>query len=155
MAIFIFACSENKTAYGDIKSVGEAWDKDEVVSFEIPELDSIASYNVYLQLRNSHAYPYNNIFLIVNLEYPNGKQEIDTLEYRMAFPNGEWMGEGIGGIKENLLWYKENFKFTESGNYKLSIEQAVRKNGQLKGDSELIGITDVGFRIDYTQNKED
>src|SRR5699024_11594251 len=103
----------------------------------------------------SKDYHYYNNFIIVKLEYPNEKQEIDNLEYRMELTNGEWMGEGIGGIKENLLWYKENFKFTESGNYKLSIEQAVRKNGQLKGDTELIGITDVGFRIDYTQNKED
>ncbi len=139
--------------YGDIQSVGDAWAKDNVVSFELPELDTLQAYNVYLNLRNNHQYSYNNIFVIVSLEYPNGKQEVDTLEYRMAYPNGEWMGEGIGSIKENVLWYKENFKFEEEGKYKLSIEQAVRKNGQIDGDAKLKGITDVGFSIERANNE--
>jgi len=80
-------------------------------------------------------------------------QEVDTLQYRMAYPNGEWMGEGIGSIKENLLWYKENFRFAEEGNYKLTIQQAVRKNGQVEGDAELLGITDVGFSIERIENE--
>lgn len=151
--IMTFACSENKTVYGDIQSVGDAWAKDNVVSFELPELDTLQAYNVYLNLRNNHQYSYNNIFVIVSLEYPNGKQEVDTLEYRMAYPNGEWMGEGIGSIKENVLWYKENFKFEEEGKYKLSIEQAVRKNGQIDGDAKLKGITDVGFSIERANNE--
>jgi len=71
----------------------------------------------------------------------------------MAYPNGEWMGEGIGSIKENVLWYKENFKFEEEGKYKLSIEQAVRKNGQIDGDAKLKGITDVGFSIERANNE--
>src|SRR5690554_969272 len=148
-----FSCSDNKIVHGDIKTVGDAWKKEEVVYFDIPPLDTLQSYNVFLNLRNSHQYPYNNIYLIVGLEYPNGKQEVDTLQYRMAYPNGEWMGEGIGSLKENLFWYKEDFRFTEEGSYKLSIQQAVRKNGEVEGDPALEGITDVGFRIEHTQNK--
>lgn len=149
----IFSCSDNKIVYGDIQTVGDAWEKGEVVYFDIPQVDTLQSYNVFLNLRNNHHYPYNNIYLIVGLEYPNGKQEVDTLQYRMAYPNGEWMGEGIGSLKESLLWYKEDFRFSEDGSYKLSIQQAVRKNGEVEGDAELIGITDVGFRIERTQNK--
>lgn len=153
MAILTFACSDHKIVHGEVQSVGETWGKGEVVSFDIPELDSLQTYNVFLQLRNTNDYAYNNIFMIVSLDYPNGKQEIDTLEYRMAYPNGEWMGEGIGNIKDNLLWYKENFRFIEKGEYRLSIEQAVRKNGRLEGDAELVGITDIGYRIEHTQNE--
>ena len=148
-----FSCSDNKIVYGDIQSVGEAWGKEEVMHFDIPEMDTLQSYNIYLNLRNNHHYPYNNIYLIVGLEYPNGKQEVDTLQYRMAYPNGEWMGEGIGSLKESLLWYKEDFRFLEEGSYKISIQQAVRKNGEVEGDAALKGITDVGFRIERTQNK--
>src|SRR5699024_11550871 len=104
--IAVLSCSDNRFLYGDIQSVGDAWSKDEVIQFDIPELDTLQGYNVYLNLRNNHHYPYNNIYLIVGLEYPNGMQEVDTLQYRMAYPNGEWMGDGIGSIKESLLWYK-------------------------------------------------
>lgn len=138
-----------------MQSVGDTWEKEEVIRFELPELDTVQSYNVYLNLRNNHHYPYSNIYLIVNLEYPHGKQIVDTLQYRMAYPNGDWMGEGIGSIKENLLWYKENFQFSEKGKYTLSIEQAVRKNGEVEGDTVLKGITDVGYRIEYADKDKD
>lgn len=149
------ACSDRQIVDGGMQSLGDSWGKEEVIRFELPELDTLQSYNVYLNLRNNHHYPYNNIYLIVNLEYPNGKQEVDTLQYRMAYPNGDWMGEGIGSIKENFLWYKEDFRFLEKGKYTLAIEQAVRKNGEVDGDAELIGITDVGYRIEYVQKDKD
>lgn len=152
--VLVFAaCSNNQIVDGGTQSLGETWEKEEVIRFELPELDTLQAYNVHLNLRNNHHYPYNNIYLIVNLEFPNGMQEVDTLQYRMAYPNGEWMGEGIGSIKESLLWYKEDFKFLEKGNYILSIEQAVRKNGEVEGDTELKGITDVGYRIENAENK--
>lgn len=151
----ILSCSDNKILYGDIQSVGDSWKDKEIIQFNIPKMDTVQSFNLYLNLRNNHHYPYNNIYLIVGLEYPNGKQDVDTLQYRMAYPNGEWMGDGIGSIKENLLWYKENFHFSEEGNYQLTIQQAVRKNGQIEGDTELMGITDVGFSIERIQNKQD
>lgn len=148
------SCSERDFVTGGMLSVGNTWDKGEEAVFEIIELDSLQPYNVYLNLRNSHQYAYNNIYLIVSLEYPHGKLEVDTLQYRMAYPNGDWMGDGIGSVKENLLWYKENFLFTEKGNYKLSIEQAVRENGKLEGEKSLKGIIDVGYRIEKVSTKK-
>ena len=58
------------------------------------------------------------------------------------------MGEGIGSIKENKLWFKENIRFTEEGNYNITITQAVRNIGEVDGVSQLPGITDVGISIE-------
>ena len=41
--------------------------------------------------------------------------------------------------------------FSESGNYTLTIQQAMRKNGSVEGIKELKGLTDVGLRIEKTQ----
>ena len=57
-------------------------------------------------------------------------------------------------IKENKLWYKEQYKFNEGGEYKVSIEHAIRKNGATNGVTELKGITDVGFRIEKNTNEK-
>lgn len=87
--------------------------------------------------------------------HPHGKTMKDTLEYQMAKPNGELLGEGITDIKENKLWYKghENpFVFEESGDYKINIQHAMRNNGDVNGVDKLEGITDVGFRIETTKN---
>lgn len=85
------------------------------------------------------------------MQFPNGKVISDTLEYEMTKPNGEWLGTGFGDVKENKLWYKENVKFYESGDYCVRIKQAMRKNGQVEGIEDLQGITDVGFRIEKSE----
>ena len=73
---------------------------------------------------------------------------IDTLQYEMADKTGQFLGTGISEIKHNKLFLKENSAFPLSGKYKLSIWQAMRKNGSVSGIKELHGITDVGLRIE-------
>ena len=80
--------------------------------------------------------------------FPHGKTIKDTLEYRMADPNGKLLGTGITGVKENKLWYKEQVVFKEAGEYTVNIQHAMRENGKVNGVIELDGITDVGFRIE-------
>ena len=87
------------------------------------------------------------------MEFPHGKTLVDTLEYKMAYPNGEWMGEGIGSVKENKLWYKENVTFFEEGNYNITITHAVRNNGDVEGVSRLEGISDVGYSIEESKEQ--
>jgi gliding motility-associated lipoprotein GldH len=112
-------------------------------------LDSTKRYDLFVNLRSNDNYPFNNLFLIVALELPNGFTKVDTLEYQMANPDGTLLGEGFTDIKESKLFYKEKVKFR--GKYKVYIKQAVRETGKVPGVEELEGITDVGFRI---ENKE-
>jgi gliding motility-associated lipoprotein GldH len=97
-------------------------------------------------LRANNNYPFNNIFLIVAIERPNGFTKVDTLEYLMANPDGSLLGDGFTDIKESKLFYKEKVRFR--GNYKVHLKQAVRENGKVPGVTVLEGITDVGFRIE-------
>ncbi len=148
VALFFFSC-DKKRVFDEYKSVGSAWHKDSVVSFYLPELDSTKRYNLFLNIRNNNNYPFNNIFLIVGIEKPNGFTKVDTLEYQMADPEGNLLGNGFTDIKESKLFYKENVRFR--GKYKIYIKQAVRETGKVPGVTALEGITEVGFRI---ENKE-
>ena len=147
LAVFSGACTTD-VLVAEYRSLPGYWDNKEAVTFQLPELDSLGTYNVFINLRNTNDYPFNNIFLITTMEFPHGKTVIDTLEYRMAYPDGSWMGEGIGSVKDNKLWYKEGVRFFEEGIYTLSIEQAVRNNGQVDGVKELEGIAEVGYSIE-------
>mgnify|MGYP000644468818 CR=1 FL=1 len=146
-AILLFSC-DKKRVFDEYKSVGSAWHKDSIVSFNLPELDSTKRYNLFVTLRDNNNYPFNNLFLIVALEMPNGFTKVDTLEYEMANPDGTLMGEGFSDIKESKLFYKEKVRFR--GKYKVNIKQAVRENGKVSGLTTLDGITEVGFRIEKT-----
>jgi gliding motility-associated lipoprotein GldH len=143
--ILILSC-DKKRVFDEYKSVGTAWNKDSIVTFNLPELDSAKRYDLFVTLRNNNDYPFNNLFLIVALEMPNGFTKIDTLEYQMANPDGSLMGDGFSDLKESKLFYKEKVKFR--GKYKVNIRQAVRENGQVLGIKALDGITEVGFRIE-------
>ncbi|CAD0001867.1 gliding motility lipoprotein GldH [Flavobacterium chungangense] len=144
-AVLLFSC-DKKRVFDEYKSVGSAWHKDSIVTFDLPVLDSTKRYNLFVNLRDNNNYPFKNLFLIVSLEMPNGFTKIDTLEYDMADAEGNLLGNGFTDIKESKLFYKENIKFR--GKYKVNIKQAVRQSGKIPGVQELEGITDVGFRIE-------
>lgn len=148
---FLVASCDSKAVYDEYKSVPNKWHKDSVASFSFKAPDTTNAYNLYVNLRNNEAYKYSNLFLIVTLNYPNGKTVKDTLEYKMAKPNGELLGEGFTDIKENKLWYRGYevpFKFTENGEYTAMVQHAMRNNGDVDGITNLEGITDIGFRVE-------
>ena len=66
----------------------------------------------------------------------------------MTDKNGKFLGKGISEIKHSKLLLKENIFFPISGQYSFSIWQAMRKNGEVNGVSQLQGISDVGLRIE-------
>ena len=152
LLLFVLAMScDSKAVYDEYKSVSTAWNKEDVVSFKINPPDSIKPYNLFVNLRNTNAYKFSNLYLIVEMKFPHGKEITDTLQYAMTKPNGEWLGEGLSSVKENKLWYKEGVIFKEKGEYKVNIQHAMRQNGNVNGVVNLEGITDVGFRIEKTE----
>ncbi|HPF09877.1 MAG TPA: gliding motility lipoprotein GldH [Flavobacteriaceae bacterium] len=147
LVLLLVSCNAD-VVVGEMKSLTGGWDQKEEIVFTIPPLDSLTTYNVFLHLRNTNEYPYNNIFLIASMQFPHGKTITDTLEYRMAAPDGSWLGTGLGPVKESKLWFKEGVRFFEDGNYTLKVSQAVRNNGEAGGVSQLKGITEVGYSIE-------
>ena len=148
----LFSC-DSSSVYDEYQSIDEAWDKSDTIEFKINPPDTINPYNLFVNLRNTNDYKYNNLFLIVEMNYPNGKITKDTLEYRMATPEGELLGTGFTDIKENKLWYKEGAVFNESGEYLIKINHAMRESGMVGGVDKLNGIIDVGFRIEDPDNE--
>ncbi len=145
--ITLISCDKNRV-FDEYKSVGNAWNKDSIVSFELPQLDASKKYNLFVNIRDNNDFPFNNLHLIVSLEQPNKEILIDTLEYQMANPDGTLLGEGFSDIKENKLFFKQNTSFTQKGIYKINIKHAVRQTGKIVGEKELKGVTEVGFRIE-------
>ncbi|MCQ0112351.1 gliding motility-associated lipoprotein GldH [Zhouia amylolytica] len=153
LVLFIMFSCDSKSIYSEYKSISNSWGKDEKITFQFKAPDSVQPYNIFVNLRNNEEYKYSNLFLIVNLDFPDNETITDTLEYMMAEPNGEWLGKGFSSLKESKLWYKENVVFPRNGEYKITVEQAMRKVGSVEGIQELDGITDIGIKIEKA-NKE-
>jgi len=147
----LISCDSNRV-YDEYESIPDTWNKDSILTFNLPVIDSIPDYNLFINVRNNNDFAFSNLFLIAQIHFPQGKVITDTLEYEMAVPGGQWLGTGFGDVKENKLWYKEKVRFNEPGQYKISIQHAMRRGGSETGIEDLEGITQVGLRIENTQN---
>lgn len=150
IVVFVLVTSCTKKAVFDTyKSLPKSeWHKDSIINFKFSPTDTISKNNVFLNLRNNNNYQYSNLFLIVDIDFPNNTSIVDTLEYEMTDAEGKFLGTGLTDLKENKLEYKTNVVFPVSGEYNINIQQAMRKSGSVEGIEGLEGITDVGLRIE-------
>ena len=148
MFLSIVSCS-NHIEYTKYKSLPNAsWEANKNISFEFDIKDTILPKNLFINIRNNNDYPFSNLYIITELNFPNGDKIIDTLQYEMADKSGKYLGKGFTEIKENKLFYKEEKVFPVSGKYVFKIHHAMRKNGEVNTIPFLEGIQDVGFSIE-------
>ncbi|MFY0631893.1 MAG: gliding motility lipoprotein GldH [Flavobacteriaceae bacterium] len=147
--MFVFTSCDSNRVYDQYYSLeNNIWKLENPVAFEIQVTDTLSRNNLFVNIRNNNDYQYSNLYLITHIDFPDGVKVVDTLQYEMADKNGRFLGSGVSEIKDNKLFLKENILFPVSGNYQVSIYQAMRRNGSIEGVKELEGITDVGFRIE-------
>lgn len=146
--LILVSCNSN-AVYNKFTSIeNENWDPKNSINFSFDNTDTISPKNVFINIRSTENYPFSSLFLIAKIELPNGLKVTDTLEYEMATPKGEWLGEGFFSIKENKLFLKEKIIFKEKGTYNFEIKNATRSIDDIKGEKPLLGIASVGLSIE-------
>ncbi len=144
----IISCADN-IEFSQYKSLKNAsWESNKNISFQFDVKDTIKPKNLFINIRNDNNYQFSNLFLITELNFPNGTKIIDTLQYEMADNLGNFLGDGFTELKENKLFYKEKKAFPMSGKYTFSVRHSMRKNGEINPIPFLEGVTDVGFSIE-------
>lgn len=98
-------------------------------------------YNIYLNLRHTSNYKYSNIFLLIHIISPDGKRITERREFKLALPDGEWLGSGSGNMYSYQLLIKDNYRFPVKGKYIFELEQNMR-------DNPLDHVTDAGIRVE-------
>ncbi len=153
IVFYLTSCADNSIVKQHVVDFSgrEIWPKDSVISVDFKPETNI-DYDLAFLIRNSNAYPFSNIFLIASIENTKHKV-VDTLEYEMANEKGEWLGTGFGDIKESKLIYKKNYRFPDSLPYTITLQQAVRRTGNVKGEEKLKGIVSVGIVIEKSKTK--
>ena len=147
-SLSIISCND-AAVFDSYKPISKSqWHKDSIIKFTFDPIDTLSKNNVYINLRNNIDYEYSNLFLIVGIDFPNNNKIIDTLEYEMVDVTGKFLGTGFTDLKENKLEYKTGVVFPTTGTYTITVQQAMRKNGAIKGINLLQGVTDVGLRIE-------
>src|SRR5664280_133153 len=141
LLLFLGSC-DSKRFFEENKSIDNGvWMKTKFQSFKVNISDTLARYNLYLNVRNDGVYPYSNLYLFIHTTLPGGKTATDTVECQLADPDGKWRGSGFGNLKFNRFLFQQMMVFPHKGLYRFDLEQAMRVN-------DLKGIRDIGIRIE-------
>jgi gliding motility-associated lipoprotein GldH len=145
--IFLFmlaACDSSRYFEENKKINNQEWHSDQPVVLTASITDTSQSYNVYINIRHAGNYRFSNLYLFINSGFPGGQLQRDTLECLLAAPDGRWLGDGLGDIRDNRILFKKNVRFPQLGEYRFELIHAMRVN-------PLKGILDAGIRIEKVQ----
>ena len=140
LLIAILSSCGNKNVIFDESVVisNASWDNKEFPYFDVEVEDTLSAYNFYLNIRHLENYRYSNFYMFLHTTFPNENQTHDTIELVLAYPDGRWIGDGSGSMRNNNILLNNNLYFPLKGNYHFEIEQAMR-------EPVLEGVADVGI----------
>lgn len=140
--LIVFASCDSSRVYDSYKPItNEHWQIDSIKNFEFYLEDSLAIYNMYINIRNTGKYEFSNLIVFVETDLPGKMQLRDTVNCILANEKGEWLGSGFGSIWSSKIPYKLKFRFPRKGDYTVQIQHGMRKE-------QLQGISDIGVRIE-------
>ncbi len=120
----------------------QQWFYDNRLSFTVEIKDTFSSYNIFIILRHTDAYNYNNIWLNFGSQAPGDTMAYQNINIDLASDAKGWQGTGMDDIwevRKNITPGPVPFK--KSGNYKFTISQIMRQN-------PLKHILNAGIRVE-------
>ncbi len=139
-ALLLHACSPSDLFHDTRKIPDAVWLSGYKTTFEVNFPDSLKPVDVFVDIRNYDDYPYANLYLFLDTEFPDGRRFRDTLECMLASPDGKWLGRKNGSVRESRFLIKRNVILPRKGIYNFTFEQGMR-------EARLRGIPEIGLKI--------
>ena len=144
----LLACSPPSGVFEkDIALPGQQWNSGfrPTISFDIGDSDTAYRYNIYLVLRHTDAYNYNNIWIRGTVRQPGDTaSRSERYDLELATNEKGWLGSGMDDIYEHRVEIQQETRFTHPGVYSFTLEQIMRED-------PLKHILNVGVRIEKAQ----
>lgn len=118
-----------------------SWAASDKKLFSFKIADTSALYNIYVIIRHTDAYHYNNIWLNVITEGPNDKPVTQQLDVTLGDNAKGWLGTGMDDIYEHRILITRQPISLKSGEYKFAIQQTMRED-------PLLSVLNAGILIE-------
>jgi gliding motility-associated lipoprotein GldH len=123
---------------------GQQWESSfkPTIDFNIKDTDTAARYNIYLVLRHTDAYTFNNIWIRGIVKQP-GDTAVRSERYDLLLATNEkgWLGSGMDDIYEHRVQIQQQTRFRRPGVYSFTLEQ-------IMWEDPLKNVLNVGVRIE-------
>lgn len=123
------------------------WYYQQKIPFDVQVTDTHLFYNVFVNLRISSDYKYNNMFMWVHTTNPQKQTDKRRIEIRLADERGKWLGSGLGDLYDYQFPVYTKIRFPQSGFYRFELEQNMR-------DDTLLYVKNAGIRIEKWQAEQ-
>jgi hypothetical protein len=123
----------------------QAWRSDYSPSFPFQIKDTNSLYEVSLVLRHTDAYPFNNIWLKVQVETPDSLYTFQT-EKKLGNNEQGWLATGLNDVFEHRISLNTELStagisFRKPGNYTFRLTQLMRED-------PLPQVLQAGIRVE-------
>ena len=141
-SLWLTACSRVDVFEKNAVIPKNQWSYSLQPAFDFIIKDTTASYNLYVVLRHTDAYRYNNIWLNVGTQSPGDSTRYQKFELQLGSDAKGWEGTGMDDIWElRKLITNGPVRFNKAGNYHFSVAQIMREN-------PLPNIMNIGIRVE-------
>jgi gliding motility-associated lipoprotein GldH len=140
VAMFFTACNTIDVYEKTAAIPHHEWSSNNRLSFTFTATDSLAYYNIYLVLRHTESYHFNNIWIDFTSSVPGKKPQTQRLNLMLANANG-WLGSSMDDIIEQRVLLFSHPTRLAKGAYTFSLQQVMRED-------PLQNILNAGIRVE-------
>jgi gliding motility-associated lipoprotein GldH len=143
-SLYLVSCNSIGVFEKNVSFKNQEWAATNKPSFIFNITDTLAAYNIYLIVRHTDAYNYNNIWMKLYRKGPDTSytQQVDL---RLANNNQGWLGTGMDDVWEQRIAITQSAtQFRRSGDYEFALEQVMRQD-------PLQHILNIGLRVEKAQ----
>ena len=102
------------------------------------------AYNIYIVLRHTDAYHFNNIYIRATVKEPGDpKGRTGDYDLQLATNDKGWIGTAMDDIYDARLLIQPKTRFRKSGTYHIIMEQLMRED-------PLKNVLSAGLRVERT-----
>lgn len=140
---FLLTACQGNICYHSYQPVPQAgWKRNDTLSYPIHSLPNTGYYNIQIGIRHLESYPYKDIWLEINHNLKESTIfQKDTLHLYLADKNGNWYGNGIGGL----------LQYTTDDILRIHLQEKSNQSSisiiHLMNDSLLQSIHDIGIQL--------
>ena len=146
LSLLLLVCCNTNTESSYSVFEEDSWHADSIITLNHSVVDSITKHNLYLKIRHTTDFEYQNIFLFVDFQ-----EKRDTIEVTLSEKNGKWLGSGFGDIKEVEYCLAKEIVFNSKKTSNVTVEQAMRYGDQ-PVITNLKGIIALGINIKKSED---
>lgn len=145
--LFSAACQKVDVFEKNASMEDHRWQASVKPEFSFTISDTVSRYNIFVVLRHSDAYRYNNLWVNVYTTAPGDttRSAPQALDLQLANNEKGWLGSGMDDIYEHRIRISQAPVSLKAGTYRFRLEQIMR-------DDPLDHILNVGIRVERDPN---